>query len=151
MNLNTMALSATLHCLTGCAIGEVLGMVIGVHLGWGNLQTVALAVGLAFLFGYLLSSLPLLRAGMPAGQAFKLVLAADTLSILTMEIVDNLVMLGIPGAMDRGIGEPLFWGSLSLALFVAFWAAYPVNLYLLKKNKGHALTHQHMHHHSRHH
>lgn len=140
--INPLAISATLHCLTGCAIGEVAGMVIGTALGLSDLITVVLAVFLAFCFGYLLSILPLLRAGVAAKQALKLVLAADTLSILTMEVVDNLVMVGIPGAMDAGLTSVLFWGTLTFALGVAFVFAYPVNAYLLGRGKGHALTHK---------
>jgi len=138
---NAMALSATLHCLTGCAIGEVLGLMIGTALGLGNLTTIAIAVGLAFLFGYALSTLPLLRAGLGLGAALGIVLAADTLSIATMELVDNAVMAAIPGAMEAGLVNPVFWLSMMLALTVAFFAAWPVNRYLLARGKGHALTH----------
>jgi Domain of unknown function (DUF4396) len=141
-NVNTMALSATLHCLTGCAIGEIAGLIIGTALGLGNLATIALAVGLAFLFGYTLSTLPLLRGGVALGTALSVVLAADTLSILTMEIVDNAVMAIIPGAMNAGLVNWVFWVSMMIALGVAFVAAYPVNRYLLGRGKGHALTHQ---------
>src|SRR5690242_17246691 len=109
VSLTKMAISATLHCLTGCAIGEILGMVIGTAFGWNNLQTIIIAIALAFLFGYTLSALPLLRANIPARKAFRLVLLADTLSIATMEIVDNLVVLVIPGAMDAHLNTPLFW------------------------------------------
>lgn len=138
---NAMAVSATLHCLTGCAIGEVLGLMIGTALGLGNLATIALAVALAFLFGYALSTLPLLRAGLGLGAALAVVLAADTLSIATMELVDNLVMAVIPGAMEAGLVNPVFWLSMMLALTVAFFAAWPVNRYLLARGRGHALTH----------
>jgi hypothetical protein len=138
---NAMAISATLHCLTGCAIGEILGLMIGTALGWGNLATIAIAVALAFLFGYALSTLPLLRAGLGIGAALSVVLAADTLSIATMELVDNLVMAAIPGAMEAGLVNPVFWLSMMLALTVAFFAAWPVNRYLLARGKGHALTH----------
>jgi Domain of unknown function (DUF4396) len=141
-NVNTMALSATLHCLTGCAIGEIAGLIIGTALGLGNVATIALAVGLAFLFGYTLSTLPLLRAGVALGTALGVVLAADTLSILTMEIVDNAVMAVIPGAMNAGLVNAVFWVSMMIALGVAFLAAYPVNHYLLGRGKGHALTHK---------
>ena len=141
---NAMALSATLHCLTGCAIGEILGLMIGTALGLGNLATIAIAVGLAFLFGYALSTLPLLRAGLGVGAALTVVLAADTLSIATMELVDNLVMALIPGAMDAGLVNPVFWLSMMLALTAAFFAAWPVNRYLLARGKGHALTHGYM-------
>ncbi|ULE35714.1 DUF4396 domain-containing protein [Mycobacterium sp. IDR2000157661] len=137
-----MALSATLHCLTGCAIGEIAGLVIGTAVGLSNLATIALAVALAFLFGYTFSTLPLLRAGVALGTALSVVLAADTLSILTMEIVDNAVMAVIPGAMDAGLVNPVFWIGMMVALTAAFVAAYPVNRHLLRKGKGHALTHQ---------
>lgn len=150
-----MAVSATLHCLTGCAIGEVLGMVIGTALGWSELATVALAIGLAFIFGYAFSTLPLIRAGLALGVALKTVLAADTLSIFTMEVVDNLVMVTIPGAMDAGLASWFFWLSLLLALFAAFLVALPVNRYLLARGQGHALTHKYMghdhHNHDNHH
>lgn len=142
-SLNKTALSATLHCLTGCAIGEVLGLVIGTALLLSNAATIGLAVVLAFIFGYSLTMLPLLRHGLGLKVAIGIALAADTLSILVMEIVDNAVILVIPGAMDAGLGNGLFWASLVAALFIAFWAAFPVNLYLLKRGKGHALVHKH--------
>ncbi len=142
-SLNRVAWQATLHCMTGCAIGEVLGMVIGTALGWGNLQTIALAVALAFAFGYALTMLPLLRAGMPARQATKLALAADTASITIMEIVDNAIMLVIPGAMDAPVLSLLFWGSLAVALAIAAVAAFPVNRWLIARGKGHAVVHAH--------
>jgi hypothetical protein len=141
-NVNGMALSATLHCLTGCAIGEIVGLMIGTALGLSNVATIALAVALAFLFGYSLSTLPLLKAGLAVGTALSVVLAADTLSILTMEIVDNVVMAVIPGAMNAGLVNPIFWLGMMIALTAAFIAAYPVNRYLLQKGKGHALTHE---------
>lgn len=149
-NINKMAVSATLHCLTGCAIGEIAGLVIGTALGLGTLQTIALAVALAFVFGFALSTIPLVRAGLGFFAALSVVAAADTLSIATMEIVDNAVMVAIPGAMDAGIVNPIFWLSMPLALAAAFFVALPVNKYLLKRNKGHALTMQylgHAHHH----
>lgn len=142
-----MAVSATLHCLTGCAIGEVLGMVIGTAVGLSNIATIALAIALAFVFGYALSMLTLLRAGMALSSALKIVLAADTLSILTMEIVDNLVMVTVPGAMDAHLHDPLFWGALIFALAVAFVVTVPVNRYLIARGKGHALMHEHYGHH----
>jgi hypothetical protein len=151
MNANKVALLATLHCLTGCAIGEVAGMVLGTAYGWSNLATVAAAIGLAFLFGYALSLLPLVRNGIPLKKAMGLVLAADTLSIATMEIVDNLVMVAVPGAMDSGLTSPLFWGALAFSLFVAFWAAFPVNKFLIARGKGHALVHAHHESHDSHH
>lgn len=138
-----MAVSATLHCLTGCAIGEILGLITGTALGMGNIATIALSVALAFLFGYTLSTLPLLKAGLTLGAALSVVLAADTLSIATMEIVDNAVMAAIPGAMNAGLVNPVFWIGMMIALTAAFFAAYPVNRYLLQRGKGHALTHHH--------
>jgi Sec-independent protein secretion pathway component TatC len=141
-NLNSMAASATLHCLTGCAIGEIAGLMIGSALGLGTGATIALAIVLAFLFGYLLSTLPLLKARLGFFAALSVVFAADTLSIVTMEIVDNLVMAAIPGAMDATLVSPIFWLSMMLALAVAFAAAFPVNRYLLIKGKGHALAHK---------
>ena len=143
--LNSMAASATLHCLTGCAIGEIAGLMIGTATGLSTLPTIALAVGLAFLFGYTLSTLPLLKAGLGVGAALTVVLAADTLSILTMEIVDNAVMALIPGAMEAGLVNVLFWVGMMIALTAAFVAAYPVNRFLLQRGKGHALTHDHHH------
>ena len=140
MNLNKMAASATLHCLTGCAIGEVAGLVIGTALGWGNVPTIVLAIVLAFIFGFTLSTLPLKKAGLGFFAALSIVFAADTLSIATMEVVDNTVMAVIPGAMNAGLVEPLFWISMPIALAVAYVAAYPVNRYLLTKGKGHALV-----------
>lgn len=139
----SMALSATLHCLTGCAVGEIAGLMIGTALGLSTGWTIALAVTLAFLAGYTLSTLPLLRAGLGVGTALGVVLAADTLSIATMEVVDNTVMALVPGAMDAGLVNPVFWLAMALALSVAFLAAYPVNLALLRRGKGHALTHEH--------
>jgi hypothetical protein len=138
-----VALSATLHCLTGCAIGEVLGMVIGTALGLDNVTTIVLAVALAFFFGYLLTMLPLLRAGMPRKAAVKLALAADTVSITLMEIVDNAIMWVIPGAMDAGLDTLLFWGSLAFALVVAGLAAWPANYWLIARGRGHAVVHGH--------
>jgi hypothetical protein len=142
-SLNRTAFSATLHCLTGCAIGEVLGMVIGSALGWGNVATIVFAIVLAFFFGYGLTMLPLLRSGMALGAVLPLAFASDTLSIMVMEIVDNLIIVVIPGAMDAGLGSLLFWGSLALALAVAFVAAFPVNRYLIARGKGHAVVHEH--------
>jgi hypothetical protein len=140
--LTNVAVSATLHCLTGCAIGEILGMAIGTALGFSDWGTVALAVGLAFLFGYLLTSLPLLRAGFALGAVIPIALASDTFSIAVMEIIDNGVMLLIPGAMESGLGSLLFWGALSFALAVAFVVAVPVNRWLIGKGKGHAAVHR---------
>jgi hypothetical protein len=142
-SLNRTAAFATIHCLAGCAIGEVLGMAIGTALGWGNGATIALAVVLAFLFGYALTLKPLLGAGMSWREAAKLALAADTASITVMEIVDNAVILLVPGAMEAGLTAPLFWGSLAIALAVAFVAAYPVNRWLIARGRGHAVAHGH--------
>lgn len=142
-SLNRTAFSATLHCLTGCAIGEVLGMVIGSALGWGTVATIVLAIVLAFFFGYGLTMLPLLRSGMALGAVLPLAFASDTLSITVMEIVDNLIIVVVPGAMDAGLGSLLFWGSLAFALAVAFVAAFPVNRYLISRGKGHAVIHEH--------
>ena len=132
---------ATLHCLTGCAIGEVLGMIIGTALGWGNAATIALAVTLAFLFGYSLTMLPLLRAGLALGIALPLAFASDSLSIAVMELADNGIMLAVPGAMDAGLANPLFWGALGFALLVAFAFAYPLNRHLIARGQGHAVVH----------
>lgn len=139
--LTRLAVSATAHCLTGCAIGEVLGMVIGTALGWGELQTVGLAVVLAFFFGYLLALRPVLRSGIALRAALPLVLAADTLSITTMEVVDNAIMLGIPGAMEAGLASALFWVSLAAALAIAFVLTVPVNRWLIARGRGHAVVH----------
>jgi hypothetical protein len=140
--LTGVALSATLHCLTGCAIGEVAGIAIGTALGWSDLATIALAIGLAFLFGYTLTSLPLLRAGFAFATVVPIALASDTLSIAVMEIVDNGILLIIPGAMDAGLGDVLFWGSLSIALVIAGAFALPVNRWLIARGKGHAVVHE---------
>ena len=137
-----LAVSATLHCLTGCAIGEVAGMAIGTTLGFSDLATVLLAVVLAFLFGYSLTSLPLLRAGLALGAVIPIALASDTLSIAVMELVDNAVLLAIPGAMDAGLGSLLFWGALSFALAVAFVVTVPVNRWLIARGRGHAAVHR---------
>jgi hypothetical protein len=144
-SLNRTAWSATLHCLTGCAIGEVLGMVIGAALGWGTLATIALAVTLAFAFGYLFTLLPLLKV-MAVNRALKLALASDTASIAVMEIVDNAIMLVIPGAMDAGLSSVLFWASLAFSLAMAAVAAFPVNRWLISRGMGHAAVHAHHHH-----
>lgn len=146
-NPNHAAVNATLHCLTGCAIGEILGLIIGTALGLSALATIALAIALAFFFGYLLSLLPLRKSGLAWGSALSIAFAADTLSITTMEVVDNGIMLVIPGAMEAGLVSPVFWASLSTALVVAFLAAWPVNAYLIKRGKGHALAHNHHNHH----
>ncbi len=146
-SLRRTAFSATVHCLTGCAIGEVLGMVIGTALGWSNAATVAISVVLAFFFGYALTMRPLLRSGLALAAAAKLALAADTISITIMEIVDNAIMLLIPGAMDAHVTAPLFWGSLALALAIAGVAAFPANRWLIARGRGHAVVHEHHPHH----
>ena len=140
-SLNRVAFSATVHCLTGCAIGEVLGLIIGTALGWGNWETIALAVALAFVFGYTLTMLPLLRSGIAFGAAVPVALASDTVSITIMEIVDNAIVLAIPGAMAAGLDDGLFWGSLAIALVLAGAAAYPVNRWLIARGRGHAVVH----------
>lgn len=150
MNINQMAANATLHCLTGCAIGEVTGLIIGTALGLSTAATIAIAVLLAFVFGFALSTLPLLKTGMGFFAALSVVFAADTLSIATMELVDNVVMALIPGAMGAGLVSPLFWIAMPISLAAAFVAAYPVNRYLLSKGRGHALLMEH-HNHGEHH
>ena len=140
---NLVALSATLHCLTGCSIGEILGMVLGTGLGWGNLHTVAVSIALAFAFGYAFTMRPLLGAGIPLRAALGTALAADTLSIAIMEIVDNGIMLVIPGAMEAPLASALFWSSLLASLALAGVAAYPVNRWLILRGCGHALVHRH--------
>ncbi len=142
-SLNRLAFSATVHCLTGCAIGEVLGIVIGTALGWSDLATIALAVALAFLFGYSFTSWPLLRSGMTLAAVAPIAFASDTISITIMEIVDNSVILLIPGAMDAGLDDIGFWAALAVALLIAGVAAYPANRWLLARGKGHAVVHQH--------
>ena len=144
-SLNRLAFSATAHCLTGCAIGEVLGLAIGTVLGWGNVATIVLAIVLAFFFGYSLTMLPLLRSGLSLATVLPLAFASDTLSITVMEIVDNLIIVLIPGAMDAGLSSALFWGSLAFALAVAFGAAFPVNRWLIARGKGHAVVHEYHH------
>jgi len=156
MNTWRTAASATLHCLTGCAIGEVLGLVIGTALGWATAPTIVLAVALAFVFGYAFTMRGLLAAGVAFAAALKVALAADTLSIAVMELVDNAVVLVVPGAMEAGLGSGLFWASLAFALGVAFLVAWPVNKWLLSRGRGHALVgaaggHGHGHAHHEHH
>jgi hypothetical protein len=140
--LDRIAASATLHCLTGCALGEVAGVAIGTALGWSDLATIALAIGLAFLFGYSLTSLPLLRAGIAFAAVVPIALASDTLSIAVMEFVDNAILVLIPGAMDAGLDTVLFWGSLSAALVIAGLFAFPVNRWLIARGRGHAAVHE---------
>lgn len=141
-SLTRMAVTATLHCLTGCAIGEVLGNVIGAGLNWSIMATEALAIVLAFAFGYALTMRTLLRQRIRPGKAARLAAASDTLSITTMEIVDTLIVVLIPGAVHAGPTTALFWGSLALALFVAFFCAVPVNRYLIARGRGHAVLHE---------
>lgn len=140
--LNRLALSATVHCLTGCAIGEVLGMVIGTVFQWNNSQTVVVSVVLAFFFGYGLTMLPLLRGGIRFSQAARVAFASDTASISIMEVVDNALMVIVPGAMTAGLDDPLFWGSLAVSLVLAGAAAFPVNRWLIARGRGHAVAHQ---------
>lgn len=145
-SLDATAFWATLHCLSGCAVGEVLGMVIGTALGLSNGATIALAVALAFAFGYAFTMAPLLRTGMGWRAAVRLALLADTASIAVMEVVDNLVMLAVPGAMDAPLSSPLFWTALAGALVIAGAAAYPLNRWLIARGSGHAVVHAHHHH-----
>lgn len=149
--LTKQAVSATLHCLTGCAIGEVLGMMIGTALGWSNLATVAIAVLLAFFFGYALTIGPVMRAGLPFRSAIKVALAADTVSITVMEITDNAVMVAIPGAMGLGLANWLFWVALAISFAVAFVVTVPVNRWLIGRGKGHAVAHEYHGGHGEHH
>ena len=142
-SLNRVAFAATVHCLTGCAIGEVLGMITGTALDWGNGETIVLSIALAFLFGYSLTMLPLLRGGLALAAAIPVALAADTISITIMEIVDNAIILVIPGAMEAGLTDVLFWSSLAGSLLVAGAAAYPANRYLIARGRGHAVVHAH--------
>jgi hypothetical protein len=144
--LTQQAISATAHCLTGCAIGEILGLVLATWWGWSNAPSIALAVALAFVFGYSLTIAPMLRAGLSLRRAIAVALAADTLSIVTMEIVDNAFVLAIPGAMDAGLGSGLFWGSLAASLAVAFVVTVPVNRALIVRGRGHAVAHGYHHH-----
>ena len=140
-SLNRLAASATIHCLIGCGTGEVLGIVIGSAMGWSTAATIALAVVLAFLFGYAMTMIPLLRAGLGLRRSIRIGLAADTVSITIMEIVDNLVILAIPGAMAAPLTSLLFWGAMALALVAAGFAAFPVNRWLIARGRGHAVAH----------
>jgi hypothetical protein len=142
-SINRLAFSATTHCLTGCAIGEVLGLVIATALGWHDLPSVVLAIVLAFVFGYALTIRPLIASGMALSKALRLAFASDTLSITTMEIVDTAIVLLIPGAMAAGLDSALFWGSLAVSLVIAGVVAYPVNRWLISRGRGHALVHGH--------
>jgi hypothetical protein len=141
--INRLALSATVHCLTGCAIGEVLGMILATWWGWGDVASIVLSVILAFVFGYGLTSLPLLRSGMTPRQVAPLAFASDTASITTMEIVDNLFIVVVPGALAAGLGDALFWWSLGVGLLIAGVVAWPVNRWLIARGKGHAAVHAH--------
>jgi len=141
-SLDRLAFSATVHCLTGCAIGEVLGLVIATALGWSDLPSIVLAIVLAFTFGYALTIRPLVASGMPVRRAGRLAFASDTLSITTMEIVDTAIIVAIPGAMAAGLVDPLFWASLAVALLIAGVVAFPVNRWLIARGRGHALVHE---------
>jgi hypothetical protein len=145
-DLNRLAAQATTHCLTGCAIGEVLGLVIATQLGWHDLPSIALAIVLAFAFGYSLTLRPLLAGGMAVATALRVAFASDTVSLTVMETVDNAIVLAIPGAMAAGITDALFWGSLALSLAIAWIAAFPVNRWLIGRGLGHAVVHRHMAH-----
>jgi Domain of unknown function (DUF4396) len=140
-SLNSAAVSATLHCLTGCAIGEVLGMIVATALGWGNAASIALAIVLAFVFGYSLTLGPVIRAGVPFRRALPLAFASDTASITVMEIVDNAFILIVPGAIAAGLSDALFWWSLAVSLVIAFVFALPVNRWLIARGRGHAVVH----------
>ncbi len=144
--LNRLSVTATLHCMTGCLIGEVAGMSIATALGWSNAASIALAVGLAFTFGYVLTSIPLLRAGLALGVVIPLALATDTFSIATMELVDNLTIALVPGAMDAHLSDPLYWAAMLGGFVIAFPFAFAVNRSLLRRGKGHALVHQYHQH-----
>ncbi len=144
-NLNRLAASATTHCLTGCVIGEVVGMVIATALGWGDLASIALAVSLAFLFGYSLTSLPLFRAGLALSAIAPIALAADSVSIAIMELIDNLTMLLVPGAMEAGLDELRFWAPLLGGFVLAFGPAFAVNKAMIRRGKGHAVVHEYHH------
>ncbi len=142
-SLKKVAFMATVHCLTGCAVGEILGMIIGTYFNIHNLAAIGLSIVLAFVFGYSLSMLPLLKSGMTLRRAWPLAFASDTVSISVMELMDNLIVFLIPGALDAPLNSLLFWGSLVVSLLVAFWSAYPVNMYLISKGQGHAVMHKH--------
>jgi hypothetical protein len=145
-SLNSLAVSATLHCMTGCVLGEVTGLVIATALGWSDAATIALAVALAFLFGYTLTSMPLFRANLTLGAIIPIALATDTVSITIMEIIENATMLVFPGAMEAGLDTLTFWGPMALGFAIAFPFAFAANRYLLQRGKGHALVHQYHHH-----
>lgn len=142
-SLNGLALSATTHCLTGCAIGEVTGMAIAAAAGWGNLASIAIAVGLAYVFGFSLTAWPLARAGLGAGAVISTALAADTVSITIMELIDNLTVALVPGALEKGVGDPLLYGAIALGFAIAYPFAFLANRYMIARGKGHALVHEH--------
>lgn len=142
-SLNALALSATIHCLTGCVIGEVVGMAIAMALGWSNLASIALAVGLAYVFGFSLTALPLVRAGLALGVVVSTALAADTVSITIMELIDNFVVAVIPGALDAGIGDLLLWAAIAIGFTLAFPFAFWANRFMIGRGTGHALVHEH--------
>jgi hypothetical protein len=139
--LNRLAVSATTHCLTGCAIGEVLGFIIATSLGWSDVGSLALAVGLAYVFGFALTARPLVRAGLAAGTVVSTALAADTLSITVMEVIDNVVVVLVPGALDAGVDEPLIYASIAAGFAIAYPFAFLLNRYLIARGKGHAVVH----------
>ena len=141
-SLNSLAVSATTHCLTGCVIGEVAGVAIGTALGWGNLATIALAIGLAYVFGFALTSLPLFRAGLTFGAIVPIALGADTVSITIMEVIDNAFVLLVPGAMEAGFGDPLLWAAIAGGFVIAYPFAFLANRYMIARGKGHAVVHQ---------
>jgi hypothetical protein len=141
-SLTRSAIQATLHCLTGCAIGEILGMVLATALGWGNAASIAVSVALAFFFGYALTIRPVLRAGVPVRRALRLAGASDTISIATMELVDNAFILVVPGALAAGLSDGLFWWSLAVSLVIAFVITVPVNRALIARGRGHAVIHE---------
>jgi uncharacterized protein DUF4396 len=145
LGLNRLAASATTHCLTGCAIGEVTGMVIATAFGWGNVASIALAVGLAYVFGFTLTVMPLVRAGLAAGVVVSTALAADTLSITIMEVIDNLTVVLVPGAMEADLDDPLIYGSIAAGFAVAYPFAFLANRYMIARGRGHALVHEHHH------
>jgi hypothetical protein len=142
VSLTRSAVDATLHCLTGCAIGEILGMVLATALGWGNTESIAVSIVLAFCFGYAVTVGPMVRAGVPPRRAFRLALASDTVSITTMEIVDNGFILLVPGAIAAGLADGLFWWSLIVSLAIAFVLTVPVNRFLIARGRGHAVMHE---------
>jgi hypothetical protein len=145
--LTRTAVSATLHCLTGCAIGEVLGMIISTAVGWGTVASIFVSIVLAFAFGYGLAVRPVLRAGLPVRRAARIAIASDTVSITTMEIVDNAFIVFVPGALAAGLSTALFWRSLAVSLVIAFVITVPVNRWLIARGKGHAVVHEFHHHH----